>query len=235
MCLLLDLHARQAVAISYTLSQHLLQHRLHSGVLVTLLLWSHFSRGHTFVFVWHWYGWLILRLGCMWMQNPSCTLAPPCVHTGCCEINATMRKRHCTHTTRVKQKTIGTLQLCTHVVFCVAAMHRFTVALICCTTFFAFQNLLFPPTLLHPNSHSPMPLQPKLCNCKEPSSYLPCSLVLAHHSEVCPCTGLSWAVCACGTPWGHACLQCQHAPHALNCCQLPTPAGMGPPVHPSKP
>lgn len=157
------------------------------------------------------------------------------VHTGCCKINATMRKRHCTHTTRVKQKTIGTLQLCTHVVFCVAAMHRFTVALICCTTFLGFQNLLFPPTFLLPNSHSPMPLQPKLCNCKEPSSYLPCSLVSTHHSEVCPCTGLSWAVCACGTPWGHACLQCQHAPHALNCCQLPTPAGMGPPVHPSKP
>ena len=50
MCLLPDLHARQAVALSYTLSQHLLQHRLHSGVLVTLLLRSHFSRGHTFVF-----------------------------------------------------------------------------------------------------------------------------------------------------------------------------------------
>ena len=48
MCLLPDLHARQAVAISYTLSQHLLQHRLHSGVLVTLLLRSHFSRRHTF-------------------------------------------------------------------------------------------------------------------------------------------------------------------------------------------
>ena len=202
MCLLPDLHARQAVAISYTLSQHLLQHRLHSGLLVTLLLWSHFSRGHTFVFVWHWYGWLITRLGCMWVQNPSCTLAPPCVHTGCCEINATMRKRHCTHTTRNKQKTIGTLQLCTHVVLCMAAMHRFTVALTCCTTFLAFQNLMFPPTLLHPNSHSPMPLQPKLCSCKEPSSYLLCSLVSAHHSEVCPSTGLSWAVCACDTPWG---------------------------------
>ena len=102
MCLLPDLHARQAVATSYTLSQHLLQHRLHSGVLVTLLLWSHFSRGHTFVFVWHWYGWLITRLGCMWMQNPSCTLAPPCVHTGCCEMNATMRERHCRHTTGKK-------------------------------------------------------------------------------------------------------------------------------------
>ena len=235
MCLLPDLHARQAVAISYTLSQHLLQHRLHSGVLVTLLLWSHFSRGHTFVFVWHWYGWLILRLGCMWMQNPSCTLAPPCVHTGCCEINATMRKRHCTHTSRKKQKTIGTLKSCTNVVFYVATTHRFTATLISCTTFLAFPNLLFPPTLLHPNSHSPMPLQPKLCSCKEPSSYLPCSLVAAPHSEVCPCTGLSWAVCACGTSWGHACLQWQHAPHTINCCQLPTPAAMSPPVHPSKP
>ena len=36
-------------------------------------------------------------------------LGADCVHTGCCEINATMRKRHCTHTTRIKQKTIGTL------------------------------------------------------------------------------------------------------------------------------
>ena len=156
-------------------------------------------------------------------------------YTGCCKINATMHKRHCTNTTRNKQKIVGTLQLCTHIVSYVATVHRFTAALICCTTFLAFQDLLFPPTLLYPNSHSPTPLQPKLCNFKEPSSYLPCSLVSTPHSQVCPCTSLSWAVCACGTPWGHACLQCQHAPHAINCCQLPTPARMGPPVHPSKP
>ena len=122
------------------------------------------------------------------------------------------------------------LQSCTHVVFYVAAMHSFTIALICCTTFLAFQNLLLPPTLLHPNSHIPMPLQPKLCNCKAPGSYLLCSLVSTPHSEVCPCTGFSWAVCACGTPWGHAYLLSQHAPHAINCSQLHTPAGMSPPV-----
>ena len=101
--------------------------------------------------------------------------------TGCCKTNAIMLKRHCTHTTRNKQKTIGTLQFCAHVVFYVAATHRFTAALICCTTLLACQNLLFPPTLLHPNSHSPVPLQPKRCNCKEPSRYLPCSLVSTPH------------------------------------------------------
>ena len=36
-------------------------------------------------------------------------------------MNVTMRKRHCTHTTINKQKTMGTLQSCTDVVFYVAA------------------------------------------------------------------------------------------------------------------
>ena len=93
----------------------------------------------------------------MWMQNSSCTFAPPCVHTGCCVINATMRKRHCTHTTRNKQKTTGTLQSCTNSVFYVAAMHRFTVALISCTTFLAFQNLLFPQHCCIPTPTAPCP------------------------------------------------------------------------------
>ena len=146
-----------------------------------------------------------------------------------------MLKNHCTHTTRNKQKTISTLQLCKHVVIFVTAMHIFTVALICCTTFLVFQNLLFPPTLLHPNCNNPMSLQPLLCNCKEPSRYLPCSLVSAPHSEVCPCSGLSWAVCACGTPCGHACLQCQHARHSISCYHIHTPAGMGLPEQQSKP